>query len=190
MKYVKAFENFQVNEEISLRGLAPIITSLFLTFNSFDSSAFPSGGSSRSRYIYYRHVTNQIESISNKIERDLERLKSETQDPEFLRLIESVHSLDGWQYSDGMDQVNKVINDLRNYIQSQDINDSLINDTLNNLTSGDIKLIESDYKLLLQKYEEVLESEKVSRTLMIIVLTLVACFCIYVGFQYRGGLPG
>jgi hypothetical protein len=185
MKYVKTFESFQVNEEISLRGLVPIIASLFLTFNSFDASAY--GGGRR----YRAYATEEVHKISDKIERDLQRLKSETQDPELLRLIESVNTLDGWQASYGMDQVNKVVGDLKNYIESQEINESLVNDTLNNLTTGDIELIESDYQMLLQKYEEIDQHFDNMKLILIIVCTLVAAFWVILGIKIiRNGLPG
>jgi hypothetical protein len=191
MKYVKTYENFQVNEEISLRGLAPIIASLFLTFNSFDASAFPSGGASGSRR-YAAYATHEITSISDKIERDLERLKSETEDPELLKLIKSVQSLDGWQYgADGLDKVNVVVNDLKNYIKSQNINEPLVNDTLNNLSSGDVELIKSDYQMLLQKYQEIDTHIENMKLILIIVSTLVLSFFTMIAYQYvKYGLPG
>jgi hypothetical protein len=188
MKYVKTFEGFQVNEELSLKGLAPIIASLFLTFNSFDASAIMQptvmaiGGGSSSRQ-YARYVTNEIRTISDKIKKDLERLKLETQDPELLRLIESVQSLNGWSYSNGMDKVNIVVNDLKNYIQSQNINERLVNDTLNNLSSGDVELIESDYQMLLQKYQEIDTHTGNMALILIIVSTLVLSFAVFVGIR-------
>jgi hypothetical protein len=177
MKYVKTFEGFQVNEEISLKGLAPIIASLFLTFNSFDASAY--GGARR----YARYATNEIRTISDKIKKDLERLKLETQDPELLRLIESVQSLNGWSYSNGMDKVNIVVNDLKNYIQSQNINERLVNDTLNNLSSGDVELIESDYQMLLQKYQEIDTHRGNMQLILIIISTLVLSFVVFTGIR-------
>lgn len=188
MKYVKTFEGFQVNEELSLKGLAPIIASLFLTFNSFDASSITAptvmaiGGGSSSRQ-YARYVTNEIRTISDKIKKDLERLKLETQDPELLRLIESVQSLNGWSYSNGMDKVNIVVNDLKNYIQSQNINERLVNDTLNNLSSGDVELIESDYQMLLQKYQEIDTHTGNMALILIIVSTLVLSFAVFVGIR-------
>jgi hypothetical protein len=188
MKYVKTFEGFQVNEELSLKGLAPIIASLFLTFNSFDASSITAptvmaiGGGSSSRE-YARYVTNEIRTISDKIKKDLERLKLETQDPELLRLIESVQSLNGWSYSNGMDKVNIVVNDLKNYIQSQNINERLVNDTLNNLSSGDVELIESDYQMLLQKYQEIDTHTGNMALILIIVSTLVLSFAVFVGIR-------
>lgn len=185
MKYVKTFESFEVNEEISLRGLAPIIASLFLTFNSFDASAY--SGSRR----YRAYATEEVHKISDKIERDLQRLKSETQDPELLRLIESVNTLDGWQASDGMDKVNIVVNNLKNYIESQNINERLVSDTLNNISTGDVELIESDYQMLLQKYEEIDQHFDNMKLILIIVCTLVAALWIILGIKLiRNGLPG
>ena len=179
LKYVKTFESFQVNEEISLRGLAPIITSLFLTFNSFDASAY--GGGRR----YRAYATEEVHKISDKIERDLQRLKSETRDPELLRLIESVNTLDGWQASDGMEQVSKVVGDLKKYIESQEINEPLVNDTLNNLTTGDIEVIESDYQMLLQKYEEIDDHYDNMKLIMAIVCTLVAALWVIIGLKFK-----
>ena len=43
MKHVKTFESFQVNEELSIKGLFPILTSLFLTLKPFDASAIVLG---------------------------------------------------------------------------------------------------------------------------------------------------
>lgn len=190
MKYVKTYENFQVNEEISFRGLAPIITSLFLTFNSFDASAVVTGGARGGR-MYAKYATKEITSISDKIERDLERIKSETQDPELLKLIESVQSLDGWKYDDGFEKVDVVVNDLKSYIQSQNINESLVSDTLNNLSSGNIELIKSDYQMLLQKYQEIDEHTENMKLILIIVCTLFVSFGVMIGYKYfKDGLPG
>jgi hypothetical protein len=189
MKYVKTYENFQVNEEISLRGLAPIIASLFLTFNSFDASSMVSV-SSDGPNSYAHYATHEITSISDKIKRDLERLKSETQDPELLKLIESVQSLDGWQYGDGTDKVNVVVNYLKSYIQSRKINDPLVSDTLNNLSSDDVELIKSDYQMLLQKYQEIHTHTENLDLILIIVCTLLISLIIIVGYKYKDGLPG
>jgi hypothetical protein len=185
MKHIKTYESFQLNEEISLRGLAPIIASLFLTFNSFDASAY--GGGRR----YRAYATHEINSITDKIDRDLERLKSETDDPEFLNLIESVQSIKGWQYADGLDKVNVVINDLKDYIQFEKINEPLVSDTLNNLSSGDVELIKSDYQMLLQKYQEIDKHTENMKLILIIVSTLVLSFAVMIAYQYvKYGLPG
>ena len=178
MKHVKTFESFQVNEELSLKGVFPILTSLFLTLNSFDVSARHGAAGRRHAAI----STMEIRNISSKIEMDLERLKSETQDPEFLELIESIQSLRNWNYSDGFDKVALVTNDLNSYIQSQNINDPLISDTLKNLSKGDIELIKSDYNMLLNKYEEMKTTKRNSEILAVIVALL--CISVLVVFGY------
>jgi len=178
MKHVKTFESFQVNEELSLKGVFPILTSLFLTLNSFDVSARHGAAGRRHAAI----STMEIRNISSKIEMDLERLKSETQDPEFLELIESIQSLRNWNYSDGFDKVALVTNDLNSYIQSQNINDPLISDTLKNLSKGDIELIKSDYNMLLNKYEEMKTYKRNSEILAVIVALL--CISVLVVFGY------
>ena len=179
MKYVKTFESFKVNEEISLRELSPIIASLFFAFNSFDASAY--GGARR----HAMQTTQEIQSISDKIERDLERLKSQTSDPKLLDLIESVQSLDGWKYEDGMEQVEYVVKKMNDYIISEKIDASLIGDSLNNLPSGDVEIIEADYKQLLQKYEAIEEYEKDMGFILITVCTLALSFLVLLGIRYK-----
>lgn len=179
MKYVKTFESFKVNEEISLRELSPIIASLFFAFNSFDASAY--GGARR----HSMQTTKEIQSISDKIERDLERLKSETSDPKLLDLIESVQSLDGWKYEDGMEQVEYVVKKMNDYIISEKIDASLIGDSLNNLPSGDVGIIEADYKQLLQKYEEIDSYNEDMRLILMVVCALTLSFLVLLGLRYK-----
>lgn len=178
MKYVKKFESFQINEELSLRGVYPIISSLFLTFNSFDASAFGhSYGISptsiaivsnndededkdKINYEDTKSKSNEIRFITNKIERDLKKLNSETTDYKLSNLIKIVQSLDRWEYKSGLKRVKDVANKIDEYIKSEKLDASLIGDSLNNITSGDIKLIEADYKKLLNKYNEIEGEQK------------------------------
>ena len=185
MKHVKTFESFQVNEELSIKGLFPILTSLFLTLKPFDASAIVLG-SAKGAKRYAATSTMEIRNISSKIEMDLERLKSETQDPEVLELIESIQSLKNWKYSDGFDKVAVVTDSLYSYIQSQNINDPLINDTLKNLSKGDIELIKSDYDMLLNKYEEMKNHETNGNILLVIGALLCISVLVFFGMEMRG----
>ena len=190
MKHLKTFESYSVNEEVSLKGLAPIIASIFFTLNSLDASAIPSGGANGARR-FNAAATSEVRSLASKIERDLEKLKSQTTDPELLDLIESVQSLQGWQYVDGMDHVKVVVDKLNAYIQSQGINEPLVSDTLQSLSSGDAKMIQAHYSELLQKYEDLDQHEFNMALILIIVCTLIASGFIYLGLTtYRHGLPG
>lgn len=190
MKHLKTFESYSVNEEVSLKGLAPIIASIFFTLNSLDASAIPSGGANGARR-FNAAATSEVRSLASKIERDLEKLKSQTTDPELLDLIESVQSLQGWQYVDGMDHVKVVVDKLNAYMQSQGINEPLVNDTLQSLSSGDAKMIQAHYSELLQKYEDLDQHEFNMALILIIVCTLIASGFIYLGLTtYRHGLPG
>ena len=185
MKHVKTFESFQVNEELSIKGLFPILTSLFLTLKPFDASAIVLGGAKGGKR-YAATSTMEIRNIASKIQTDLEKLKSETQDPKVLELIESIQSLRNWKYSDGFDKVAVVTDSLYSYIQSQNINDPLINDTLKNLSKGDIELIKSDYDMLLNKYEEMKNKETSGEILLVILLILCISALVFFGMEMRG----
>lgn len=167
MKHLKTYN--QMNEEISFKGLAPILTSLIMTLHSLDVDAKGGfgghawgnpyanrGGNGQiGNPGYSRQATMTIQSESRKIISDLEKMKSVTDDPQLLSLISSISELSNWQYSEGVEPVNVVLNNLRSYINSNGINDVVINDTLNHLSKGDMENIKSDYNRLLAEYDDI-----------------------------------
>ena len=186
MKHLKTYN--QMNEEISFKGLAPILTSLIMTLSSSDVAAFGSafgghggfGGhgfgnpyANRGGQIvngegngqigigqigdpgYNRQSSSIIQSQSRNIINDLEKMKSVTDDPQLLSLISSISELSNWQYSEGVEPINLVLVKLRGYIKSHDVNDDVINNTLDHLSKGDIDNIKSDYNRLLTEYDDI-----------------------------------
>ena len=184
MKYIKTYESFQVNEEISLKGIAPIIASLFLTFNSLDVKAFPAHGAGRSVADVW---VPKIETQARKIKIDLEKLKSETNDPQLLDLISSVQSLESFDYGkwgEGVSEVDEVLNKIKSYISSHEINDPLIEDSLNHISSGDIKILKNDYEELLKRYDGMRWEDNFSTSMLIIVSLIIVILFGLVGYQY------
>lgn len=169
MKHIKTYQ--QLNEEISMKGLAPIIASLFLTFNSLDANAFPGGGGSGARR-RDAHFSQQVSKLSHKLEIDLEKLKSETGDPQLSQIIQSVQSLESGTID--LDQIGPVVDQLTQYVESNQIDDQLINDSLHHIKSGDVSQMKADYEELKAAYSQYSSEIGNSKTILIVVCTLLA----------------
>jgi len=199
MKYLKRFETYsdsiQLNEELSIKGISSILASLMLTLGTMKAIHMPhhfgphpvnpGGFGTTSQMMRLTNVkggsgkaTYEIQSELQKLKSDLEKLKKHVNDPSLESLITSIQSLESWTWSDGMDKILDVSNQLKSYIASQNVNYPEINTTLNNLTKADINLLQSDYDNLFAKYEEIKFNDKIgyiaiSATLLLIILTIL-----------------
>lgn len=173
MKHLKTFESYKTNEEVSFKGLISIISSLMLTFQSIEANAFPHGGGQGGRR-FAQASTNEIHSQLSKVKKDLENIKLQANDPALESLISSIQSLESWEYSDGMSKVLPIIQQLKSYISSQNINDPEINNAINNLSDGKLEMLQSDYTNLLDKYEEIKRETELGRDITIVVCLLIA----------------
>jgi predicted DNA-binding ArsR family transcriptional regulator len=184
MKYIKTYANFPVNEEISLKGLSSIITSLFLTFNSAKALVPPSvsstpnqffGKGSSTRFEEYNSI--EIKKSLDKTSKDLEELKKKIEDEQLVDLIESIQKLKKEKEFTSAD-LSVILNKIQSYIQSNNIDNRLFNDTISHLSKGDIKMIKSDYQELL-KLQDSSESSSIMKVLLIGVLLLQICGLVY-----------
>ena len=183
MKYIKTYESFQVNEEISLKGLAPIITSLFLTFNSANALVAPSVSSTPNQFFgkgstrFEEYNSIEIKKSLDKTSKDLEELKKKIDDEQLVNLIESIQKLKKEEEFNSAD-LSVILNKIQSYIQSNNIDNRLFNDTISHLSKGDIEMIKSDYQELL-KLQDSSESSSIIKVLLIGVLLLQICGLVY-----------
>ena len=170
MKYVKNFENFKINEEISKKSLFPLITSLFFSLQSFVPSTGYSGISPITKM---RKVINN--DISN-IKIDLQKLEKTISNEELVELISRVKN-----FRD-IDEIPSICHDLEIFAQKNDIYNNVISDSLNNLKSKDIKKLENDYRILFKDYENIknqIDSDNKLSLIIIIGLILSLIFSFF-----------
>lgn len=184
MKHIKSYQ--QVNEEISFKGLATAIASLFLTFGSLDLNAFPSAaGGARRRDAEF---ASQVNKLSHKLHYDLKQLKSQTEDPQLQEIINLVIHLESQQDEQ---KIQIVLDKISEYIQSNQIEEEIISDTLHHISISDYEAMKADYQELLSTYESYQDEIHFDQKILIVVLMLAAIISIILGVKvistFRGG---
>lgn len=172
LKYVKTFESFKINEEISMKSVFTIITSLFLSLQSLGA-----GYNAKGSFISKERVMGDLTNIEN----DLERLRKTITDPELVELISRVQEIKGssWYPSD-VSMIPVICNDLERFAERNRFYDTDISESLNHLKLNDIEELKKDYQILLDKYETAKTSDtNASWVIMILLVLIVIASAIY-----------
>jgi hypothetical protein len=193
MKKIKSFHEYQtINEEIGIKSIATILTSLLLTFKSVEATPLIQFEVPSWQYLSDEDKGKSITTFNkdmDKIQKDLLKLRSERDnagiiDEKLNTIIDKCVEFKT-DYNAGLsastrkyyishmfnsiDDMTEVTNLLHNYISENNINDVLIDDTLDTLDtniqmikSGNYKNLTIDYKRLLNDYERWLTEQPVS----------------------------
>jgi len=173
MKYLKIFEEFhkdELNEEISLKPIVPLISSLFISLNSLAGVFIaPTTAVVSTKPLFPKgYVINELDNVFN----DLNTLKEEVKDPELSDLIKSVDHLKQDKFTRfSPDEILDVCSKIEKFAKDNDMYDQDISDSLNHIKSKDIEKLKIDYKILFKKSKDAIDEN--SKIILIILLVLM-----------------
>lgn len=180
MRKIKSFNEYQnINEEIGVKSIATILTSLLLTFKSVEKA--PSFKAATLNVTSFSSEEDQEKSMNilnqdmMKIQNDLQKIKNSGYNDEKLNTIinKCIQFNTNSNITESTDDIKEVTNLLHNYIKENNINNNTVIDTLRTIDSN-TKMIKSgnyenltnkffhallpgfDYKTLLEDYEKLL----------------------------------
>jgi hypothetical protein len=167
MRKIKSFNEYQnINEEIGVKSIATILTSLLLTFKSVEATPLikPNVTSFSSEEDQEKSM-DILNQDMMKIQNDLQKIKNSGYNDEKLNTIinKCIQFNTNSNITESTDDIKEVTNLLHNYIKENNINNNTVIDTLRTIDSntkmiksGDYENLTNDYKTLLEDYEKLL----------------------------------
>ena len=165
MRKIKSFNEYQnINEEIGVKSIATILTSLLLTFKSVEATPLikPNVTSFSSEEDQEKSM-DILNQDMMKIQNDLQKIKNSGYNDEKLNTIinKCIQFNTNSNITESTDDIKEVTNLLHNYIKENNINNNTVIDTLRTIDSntkmiksGDYENLTNDYKTLLEDYEK------------------------------------
>lgn len=167
MRKIKSFNEYQnINEEIGVKSIATILTSLLLTFKSVEATPLikPNVTSFSSEEDQEKSM-DILNQDMMKIQNDLQKIKNSGYNDEKLNTIinKCIQFNTNSNITESTDDITEVTNLLHNYIKENNINNNTVIDTLKTIDSntkmiksGNYENLTNDYKTLLEDYEKLL----------------------------------
>ena len=165
MRKIKSFNEYQnINEEIGVKSIATILTSLLLTFKSVEATPLikPNVTSFSSEEDQEKSM-DILNQDMMKIQNDLQKIKNSGYNDEKLNTIinKCIQFNTNSNITESTDDIKEVTNLLHNYIKENNINNNTVIDTLRTIDSntkmiksGNYENLTNDYKTLLEDYEK------------------------------------
>ena len=179
MRKIKSFNEYQnINEEIGVKSIATILTSLLLTFKSVEATPLIKPNVTSFKFSSEEDQKKSMDILNEdmmKIQNDLQKIKNSGYNDEKLNTIinKCIQFNTNSNITESTDDIKEVTNLLHNYIKENNINNNTVIDTLRTIDSN-TKMIKSgnyenltnkffhallpgfDYKTLLEDYEKLL----------------------------------
>ena len=179
MRKIKSFNEYQnINEEIGVKSIATILTSLLLTFKSVEATPLIKPNVTSFKFSSEEDQKKSMDILNQdmmKIQNDLQKIKNSGYNDEKLNTIinKCIQFNTNSNITESTDDIKEVTNLLHNYIKENNINNNTVIDTLRTIDSN-TKMIKSgnyenltnkffhallpgfDYKTLLEDYEKLL----------------------------------
>ena len=172
MRKIKSFNEYQnINEEIGVKSIAAILTSLLLTFKSVEKAPSFKAATIKPNVTSFSSEEDQEKSMNilnqdmMKIQNDLQKIKNSGYNDEKLNTIinKCIQFNTNSNITESTDDIKEVTNLLNNYIKENNINNNTVIDTLKTIDSntkmiksGNYENLTNDYKTLLEDYEKLL----------------------------------